>query len=363
VCAAMTDAMDVGTARRVSGPPNDPPATRADGLLARLRDEIRADGPLTFARFMERALYEPRHGYYRATRRAAGHEPVGRAGDFVTNDRVQPVFGRLLAEGIRRWRRELDKPDDFGVVDVGAGRGETVGELDRCLPGVPCAGVEGDGGAWPARPFPGVVLSNELFDTQPVRLVERRAGALHELLVDEDGAGGLRLVPRPLRDERMRDWLARYAPGLADGQRVEVGLAALALLEKLADHLRRGVLLTIDYGYEADELAGARRFGRGSLQAYRRHRASDDVLRDPGAQDVTAHVHWTALREHGRRLGLRPEPLRSQGSWLTGIGEDDAFAAALDARDEQHAAHLRGQLKQLLLLDGTRFQVLVQRKG
>src|SRR4051812_1533490 len=91
-----------------------------------LAAEIRADGPVPFRRFMEVALYHPEHGYYRNT-----HDPFGKAGDFYTAEQIQPVFGILIAELLAQFERELESPEDFTVVELGAGRQEMSGEFSR----------------------------------------------------------------------------------------------------------------------------------------------------------------------------------------------------------------------------------------
>jgi SAM-dependent MidA family methyltransferase len=96
--------------------------------------------------------------------------------------------------------------------------------------------------------------------------------------------------------------------------------------------------------------------------SYRSHTASPDVLARPGEQDITAHVDFSALTEHGRTLGLQAGELRSLASILLEAGEEDQFAAALEAGSEAEAMKLRQQLKTLLFGMGETFRVLVQRK-
>jgi SAM-dependent MidA family methyltransferase len=160
----------------------------------------------------------------------------------------------------------------------------------------------------------------------------------------------------------MAAYLDRYAPGLADGQRIEVNFAALEQLERVAAKLNHGYVLTIDYGYTADQIAGGRRFSQGSLMSYIKHQASEDVLADPGGRDITAHVNFTALEKRGEELGLVSQGLKTQTQFLMEVGEPDQFAGALEASSEQESFRLRMQLKTLLFGLGETFQVMVQRK-
>jgi SAM-dependent MidA family methyltransferase len=140
---------------------------------------------------------------------------------------------------------------------------------------------------------------------------------------------------------------------------VEVNLDALAWMERIAGSLDRGFVLTIDYGYTRRESV---RFRSGTLMSYRRHTALEDVLEDPGGRDITAHVPFTALEEHGKRCGLEPVRFETLARMLLGIGERDAFAGVFAAQDAAEESRRRLQLKTLLFGMGETFRVLVQRK-
>src|SRR4051794_25999276 len=92
------------------------------GLPDRIRERIRAEGPITFARFMEEALYDPHGGFY-------SRSSVGESGDFVTSPHVSPAFGVLMARQLEELWELLDKPDPFWTVEVGAGDGTLAGQI------------------------------------------------------------------------------------------------------------------------------------------------------------------------------------------------------------------------------------------
>jgi len=325
-----------------------------DGELeALLRAEIAEQGPISFRRFMEQALYHPELGYYRR-----GRDPFGVSGDFYTSSQLQPVFGRLIARWIGGVREAMGNPGDFRVVELGAGRGETARIVAAALPGVQVSAID-LGSPWPEEEIRGVVFSNELFDALPVHAVERRAGELLERLVGFERDRFDWTGARPCSAEIAR-YVERYAPGLAEGSSIEVNLAALKKLEMISATLVEGRVLTIDYGYTAREIECGR-FGDGSLMSYRRHQADPDVLAEPGGRDITAHVNFTALIERGRELGLESDGLESQALFLSKIGEADEFASALASDEESEAFKLRMQLKTLLFGMGETFRVLVQR--
>jgi SAM-dependent MidA family methyltransferase len=308
-----------------------------------LAAQIARSGPLPFSQFMETALYNPVHGYYRRP-----SDPFGQAGDFYTAEQIQPVFGILIAARIRQLYRAMGEPSDFTVVELGAGRREMAEAFSewRYVP------VDIDSGEFPAQ-FRGVVFSNEFFDALPVDVARFREGRFRRQCVafhnsrfiwQEDGDVAAEAV----------DYLRAYFPAPREGNWYEINLPALAWMDRIAHALRVGYLLTIDYGYTRPE---AIRFPNGTLMGYRRHTALEDVLDDPGLRDITAHVNFTALEERGAVHGLRTESFSTLAQLLLAAGEADRFAAALGPDDDLRR---RMQLKTLLFGMGETFRVLLQ---
>ena len=314
-----------------------------------LRGEIRRGGPIPFHRFMEAALYHPEHGYYRHPR-----DPFGAGGDFFTAEQVQPVFGILVAAVIRAWFEEAGAPADFTVVELGAGRREMAAALSawRYVP------VDLDAGALPER-FRGVVFSNEFFDALPVDAAVWSAGAFRELRVGVEGDRFVWVRGGEASPE-VAAYLERYFPAPEEGRLYEAGLAALAWMERVAAALESGWVFTIDYGYTQAEWV---RFPRGTLMSYRRHTAREQVLEQPGMQDVTAHVAFTALQEHGRARGLETVRFENLARTLLAAGEADQFRAALSAPSSQEEIRRRLQLKTLLFGMGETYRTLIQRQA
>ena len=304
---------------------------------------------MPFHRFMELALYHPQHGYYSGQR-----DPFGRDGDFFTNAQLQPVFGRLIAQQLQRWRREMGMPHGFKVLELGPGRGETAQEVRRCLPDVEWIAVE-RGRRWPERPITGAVFCNEFFDALPVDLVERRGGAWVEWRV---ALVGKRFVWQPSGSREKR----RGLPRVEQGRRIETCERALEAMERILGLLARGWVLAIDYGYTREEIQRSGHFGEGSLMSYAGHRADPEVLAEPGRRDITAHVNFSALADCGEAAGLEVFPLQSQRAFLLAAGEPDGFDYALAATSTQPEAALRMQLKTLLVGLGETFRVLRMRR-
>ena len=313
-----------------------------------LRDEIRRSGPVSFYRFMEAALYHSEFGYYRRPR-----DPFGKRGDFYTAEQLQPVFGILIAQRIRMLRDLMGAPEEFAVIELGAGRGE----MGEALAGFRYIPVDIGAGRLPEH-IRGVVFSNEFFDALPVHAAVLRGNSARQLSV---GFGDDRFtwVESGEAPEEVECYRKRYLGALSDGQIFEVNLEALAWMDRIAGVLDAGYVLSIDYGYTTAELP---RFPAGTLIAYRGHQAFEDVLKNPGEQDITAHVCFTALEQHGERVGLGIKTLEPLARTLLGAGEADQFAAALDAASEHERMRRRLQLKQLLYGMGETFWTLLQRK-
>lgn len=317
-------------------PPDDPGEPR---LVEAILAEINERGPMTFARFMERALYEPGLGYY-----ATSRERTTRSGDFLTAPELHPIFGQTVARQIKRMWERLGRPTDFTVREYGAGRGT----LAQALPaGIKYEPIEFDTPR-PPTPFVGVVLANEFLDALPVHRVMGRAGGLRELKIGRS-EGRLVEVETEPSDSRLAEWFDRRRIKLADGQRAEVNLAMLDWLAEVGRDLERGYVLIFDYGLPATELYGLDR-ATGTLRAFRGQHVSSDVLGAVGHQDITAHVDVDALEDGARRAGLEVVQRTRQAEFLLGNGLDEVYRAMRDAADAQwdSALTLRAAITRLL---------------
>jgi SAM-dependent MidA family methyltransferase len=335
-------------------PPTDLASVGQDeDLVARIRAEIRRDGPITFARFMELALYDPDGGYYRG----ADAKP-GRGGDFVTAPELHPIFGQTLSTGLQQIWAHLGRPGRFVVREHGAGTGalavavlgaivdpdfrdavryqpvevdprRVTAFVDRLA----AAGLDdlietgSDDVAEDDQRFVGVVLANEVLDALPVHRVRRRGDRLMELMVavgEDDELRETELPPTtPEPAQRLRD----EGIELRDGQTAEVCLALDAWVAAAAGPLRRGMLLLIDYGYPAAELYDPIRRTDGTLRSYVRHQVHDDPYRHIGRQDLTTHVDVTAVERAAHRAGLDTIGLTTQAEALMGLGIQDRLQA------------------------------------
>jgi SAM-dependent MidA family methyltransferase len=303
---------------------------RTAELKRRISEEIQANGPVSFARFMKRALYEPGLGYYMSQR------PVtSRRGDFLTAPETHPAFGALLADGAREYAEDLNVPE-FTVVEQGSGSGALARSfverwsqtaqrplryvmVDFHPPGMPAPAGVTIGTALSLDevvPFEGLFLSNELPDAFPVHRVRRRGAAIVEVYVDLHDGDFIEIESVPSSPE-LEKWLGTAGIVLADGAEIEVNLQVEPWMRRIWELLVRGRVITIDYGFESDRVS---RFPRGTLLAHYRHTTNEDYLQRVGEQDLTAHVCWTALEEIARRVGFRIMERVTQREYLSRLG-------------------------------------------
>ena len=356
-------------------------------LATLLADRIRRFGPIPFAEYMRECLYHPVHGYY-------SQPEARRFTDYYTSVDLSPIFGRLLARQFSEMWDQLDRPQEFLLIEAAAGTGRLAShilefaearlpdffktlryvpversfsrcsqlaaalsrfvETGKCQPSIEI----------PARIPVGCAFSNELIDALPVHRVVQQSGALKELFVTHDGES-FSEIPLPLSTCAITDYFAAQQIAFAEGQLAEAGLEACDWITEIGRRLGRGFVLTIDYGHEAAELFDTHHMA-GTLLSYSRHQASDDLYGAPGEEDLTAHVNFTALREWGKRQGLGTLGLASQTSFLLALGKGNDFADLYDhGMGEAARTRARLQLKTLIYPEGMgeRFQVLLQQKG
>ena len=305
-------------------------------VVAHLQKLIQlAGGWISFAQYMEAALYAPGLGYY-----AAGATKLGPAGDFVTAPEMTPLFGRTLAHAMAPVLKETDGE----VMELGAGSGklavDVLGELERldALPtryGILEVSADlrarqqerlahelphlADRVHWlDALPdqFSGVMLGNEVLDALPVELVHWTDS---EPMQRGVSLGGEAFVwqDRPIADPTLRARAETLHP--APGYLSEINLAADALIAALAHSLDHGLILMIDYGFGESEYYHPQRH-MGTLRAHYRHHALDDPFYLPGLCDLTAHVDFSAVARAGEASGLSLAGYASQANFLINAG-------------------------------------------
>lgn len=331
-------------------------------VAARICREIEANaGWISFARYVELALYEPGLGYY-----MAGARKLGRDGDFVTAPEISRLFGRTLA-------RQMKQLAPFGLTDIleiGAGSGALAAdlllELER-LGGAPQRYLilelspdlrDRSRDTLAARAphllervawlnqlppeFAGVVIGNEVLDAMPAHVFQREGGNVVELGV----TFGNRKFEWSSRPPAFPPDMPDLAWFPVDGYRSEVQFIARAFTKTLGKVLTRGVALFFDYGFPRREYYHPQR-DRGTLMCHYRHRAHDDPFFLPGLQDITTHLDFSAIAEAGRGAGLDLLGYTNQAQFLVNCGITDVLAET-PADDVAAYAPLAGEAQKLL---------------
>jgi SAM-dependent MidA family methyltransferase len=306
-----------------------------------IRDTIRARGPVTFAWFMEQALYHPEHGYY-----SSGQAAIGRRGDYFTNVSVGPLFGRLLAAQFAEMREKLGEIDNFVIVEQGAHHGDFARDvleaararspeffqsLQYCIvepfPVLQDRQSQGlkefaERVSWrksldEVEPFSGVHFSNELLDAMPVHLIARHGDEWREKFVTESH-DELVFREAPLSSAALRDHVKKI-PAIAHGNyETEVRLAALDWIDNVSRKLVRGYVLAVDYGYARDDLYAMEQ-STGTLSCFAKHKSVSSPLEAAGKIDITAHVDWTSLAERAEASGLQIAGFTDQHHFIIGL--------------------------------------------
>jgi len=340
--------------------PSLPLHLRAEGsdphLLEEIRQRIRDEGPLSFAAFMDAALYHPEYGYY-----ARIEDPIGAKDgrDYYTAPSRHPAFGALLGkqvaqclEGLRGSARQW--------TEIGPGGGDLATSMleELASRGLgPAAGVFstlveisphrrlaqqrrlaargfGQGVDW-ANPrewieaegnLQGCLIANEVLDAMPVHRLVFHDGRFSEILVDWDEAP---IEVLRLAGDDLATLAWRQCPRPEEGHQVEVSRAAREWVDRVAARLECGYLFFFDYGFLSPE-AGSPRRPRGTLMAYHRHLANEEYLRRIGRQDLTAHVDFGMILEVAAEHGLWARGPIAQGRFLLALGALDCLADSME---------------------------------
>jgi SAM-dependent MidA family methyltransferase len=332
---------------------------------------IQRNGPISFRDFMEMALYYPDLGYY-----TSEGSKIGAQGDFYTSCTYTSLFGKLVARQLEEMYEKIDAPF-FTIVEYGAGTGmlcrdildhfknnaELYSKLHYCIieksermrqkeKNIATEKVRWYDDIKEIGPFEGCVISNELVDNFSVHQV-LMCDELMEVFVGYDN--GFIEILKPAC-QPLRDYLNQLEVELPKGFRTEINLDAIRWTEVVAATLRRGFVLTIDYGFPSAQLYDQRR-SEGTLVCYHKHTRNYCPYINIGSQDITTHVNFSALNQWGIKNGLQLNGFTNQAYFLFGLGLGNQLATT--ASEGGSAVHLRD-----FVLDmGTKLKVLIQQKG
>ncbi len=360
-------------------------------LLNHIKGKINTTGPMTFAGFMEIALYHEKWGYY------TNNAVLGRHGDFYTSSHVSPIFGLMLARQLNEMWTEAGKPNKWELIEYGPGEGllarDILMALQKEFPDLftslryrametspALAARQRDlwknpelhhaNMSWiknldevSPEPFHGCIFSNELVDAFPVHIVRQTRDGLKELyvMIKDDQ---LKLVTGEPSTHDLDHYFARQGITLAEGQTAEVNLNAFNWLMSVANHINKGFIIIIDYGALAEELYSQARFD-GTLRCFHQHQLKTSPLKNIGQQDITASVNFTALQKWGIDAGLCNLGTISQSQFLINLGILDELKPKQEYSYDPALMKKTMAVKQLIMPEGMgqTFKVLIQSKG
>lgn len=342
-----------------------------------IRQKIAENGPMPFCEFMNHALYYPSLGYYNSNK-----SRIGKQGDFYTSPVLTSLFGEMIGKQIAEMWLLLDKKP-FTIVEYGAGTGalcadilnylrnnsELYGTLNYCIIEISPAMRELQKRSLPnsvhwynsiseIKPFNGCVLSNELLDNFPVHKVVMKE-QLMEVFVDHTDHFTEVLLPA---NKQLIDYFQEQNITLPGDYATEVNLQAIEWIKDIANSMERGFVLTIDYGFPAEELYNANR-NTGTLVCFRDHKVNFDPYSNIGEQDITVHVNFSALNHWGKKYGLELNGFTTQNHFLRSLGLMNYLRQMeMSASDEKSRASIF-QIQKLLLDMGNKFKVMIQQKS
>lgn len=355
-----------------------------------IREEIQKQSKkaIPFSRYMELALYHPTYGYY-----MSGKPKVGKEGDFYTSATVHPVFAETVADAVlKMWQAgNITAPT---LVEIGGGTGTLCRHmLDRFRVVAPELYRELSILMIEASPYhrdlqqeallthdvakewfssveeaarhkqiEGVILSNEWLDAFPVHIAEKTKTGWQEVWVKNDPAGFREDIGEVTPE--LGSYLEALDMNLPQGMRIEVNLAMQQAAQDVSRLLKKGFVITIDYGDLQEELYHPSR-KRGTLMCYYRHQAHDNPYIHTGNQDITAHVNFSAWKEYGAEAGLREWAYMRQDRFLISNGLFEKVVSHTDTDPFTSVAMKRNRAI-LQIMDpaglGGRFRVMVQAK-
>ncbi len=353
---------------------------------------------ITFADYMGEVLYHPFRGYYSAEK-----VKIGQKGDFFTASSLGSDFGELIGEQIKQIWEILDYPKPFSFLEMGAGTGifakDILTYLEEKYPdffaSLNYIIVETSQGLisqqkenlkvfinkYPQKitwknwseiednSIIGCGFSNELIDAFPVHQVIYTKGQLKEIYVSLSSENTLIEVIDELSTEEILTYFELNEINFSENSyphnyRTEVNLLAKDWLTTINNKLKKGYLITIDYGYSNKKYYHPQRY-QGTLKCYYQHHHHDNPYINLGLQDLTTHVNFTALELWGKELGLNQVYLTKQGLFLMALGLGDRLAKLTSEKiNLQELFKKRDALHQLIEPQGLGgFNVLIQSKN
>ena len=360
--------------------------TGKEELIKIIKDRIKQENGLSFRDFMDIALYYPELGYY-----TSKEQKIGGYGDFFTSSELDKAFGNLLAEQFVEIFNKLNT-ENFKIVEIGAGKGylahDILEHLKNKYPEIykrlnytiiekspyhieiqKTILKEFDVVEWKQdiidfqdESIEGIIFSNELFDAFPVHMIRKKNNKIYEVYIQMKNEDEVEETEREPSKEIL-DYIEELKIEIPEGMTTEINLDAVDYIQKIGKKLKKGYVITVDYGYPSKELYKEYR-KRGTLLCYYRHKYSENYYENVGMQDITAHVNFSALYHFGKKSGLELTGFTDQAHFLSNLGLMEIIMELQEKGDFESYERIN-RLKTLVLPKGMgeKFKVLIQHKN
>ena len=299
---------------------------------AQIRTRIATKGKITFAEFMDVALFHPRGGYYvNALASGPNH-------DYYTSPGAHPAFAASIAIQLIKMWEFLKCPSLFHVVEIGAGNGILAEDITRYTKhisqqfyksltylAIDKSGVQNNedttdydriiSSKIPVRDVVGCFISNELLDSFPVHRFQVQDGLIKEIYVtlrNDKFTEILSTPSTPLIEQRIKN-LGYTLPDRYTG---EINLNLGPWISDVYNSLNKGFVITIDYGHLSKKLYSPMKT-EGTLDTYFSNTRSLNIYGNVGRQDITAHVDFSSLISEGEAVGFKTLQFSTQSEYLS----------------------------------------------
>ncbi|KFN02227.1 SAM-dependent methyltransferase [Bacillus clarus] len=343
------------------------------------------DYSISYSTYMSLALYDEKYGYYMKER-----EKIGRKGDFFTSSNVSSVFAKTFAKFFIRLVENGEVPPNICEIGGGTGRfaydllqewkqlsPETFATLHYSIIELSPFHRKLQNERLHSffnvsqytsyedmeDSFQGIIFSNELFDAFPVEVIEKRNGILYEVRITYTTEGKLTEIVRPI-EERIERYLRKYRLQLSEGQRFEVSITMEKYVQEMAKWLKKGLFITVDYGYTREEWMHPAHC-EGSLRGYYNHTLIRNPLAYPGEMDITTHIHWDEMKEAFAMQGIDTIWHTKQGEFLLAAGIVEQLASHQDSDPFSEKQKVNRAVRSMILHEGlgNAFDIVIQKKS
>lgn len=307
-------------------------------LREKLIREIKLNGPISLANFMQFCLLDKDHGYYQK------QNPFGKSGDFITAPEISQIFAELIALFAVYECEEFRSLPEIQIVELGPGNGALLFDFLRTAQKFPWFfsklslhlveastrlrkiqqeklkdfGLEilhyGDPNDLPKKPS--FIIANEFFDALPILQFEFKGNIWFERKIDfVDGEFRFCLLNTAKAQNYVEKFLDKNI-AYKEGSIFEVSPATISNVSVLSDFIleTKSKALIIDYGY------GERDF-KPTIQALKDHKYHP-LFADLGQADITALVDFSLLQQIANEKNLAVI-FTSQGNFLNSLGLEE----------------------------------------